>query len=306
MLRARRGLADTPPAELGRAVLGAWDDFLDVVTAPSTDLSRPSRLPGWTGKDVCVHLGSWPQARVLDGLLASARAGGHGEPLHPDGQNAALVAAHRDDPVDDVVAALRTAREALAGFLASPDAVTLGREPARSTAGPLPVLTLVHAGCYELAVHALDLAPCGAPPPSRRLLDRGLAALIDVTGGLASRAGVHITLTGQTPDGGWRFTSDGDGWSTAPVPAGRYDGTGVSGTVTDLLDTSAGRAHLAQLLLTRRLHVQSLPSFMRLAPLLDDLPGLPGGPALQAAASRLSGVGSGLGRLVGRLPGRRR
>lgn len=299
------GLADHDPAELGRHVVAAWDAFLDVVTDPATDLTRPSRLRGWTGRDTCVHLGSWPDARVLEGILDSARRGGEGRVPDADEANAALLDAHRDADVARVVDALREARERVAAFLASPDAAALGRSASSSTVGPLPVLSLVHAGCYELAVHALDLGPCGAPRPPDALLQRGLAALIDVTGALASRAGVDITLTAQTPGGGWRFTSDADGWTTEPVGPGRLVGTGVRASAVDLLDVSAGRSNLVPLLLTRRLHVQQLPSWMRLAPLLDDVPGLPGGPALKAAVGGLQGVGSGMGRLLGRLPGRR-
>ena len=298
-----RGLADADPAELGGQVLAAWDAFLDVVTAPGTDLSRPSRLRGWTGRDTCIHLGHWDDAQALQGALDSARDGGRGEQPDADAANAAVVQAHRDATDEQVVAALHEARERLAAFFGSDDARTLGRSPSRSAVGPLPVLTLVHAGCYELAVHALDLAPCGAPPPSELLLQRGLAALIDVTGALSARAGVQIELTGQTPTGGWRYVSDDAGWTTTPVPPGRFDGTGVRGTAVDLLDTSAGRTHLAQLLLTRRLQVQQMQHFMRLAPLLDAVPGLPGGPALKTAVGGLHGVGSGVGRVLGRLPG---
>jgi uncharacterized protein (TIGR03083 family) len=297
------GLADTDPAELASQVLAAWDAFLDVVTAPSTDLSRPSRLRGWTGRDTCIHLGHWDDAQVLQGVLASARAGGHGAPTDADAADAAVVEAHRDATTEQVVTALREAREHLAAFFASDDAVTLGRSPSRSAVGKLPVLTLVHAGCYELAVHALDLAPCGAPAPSELLLQRGLAALIDVTGALSAQAGVEIELTGQTPTGGWQYVSDGTGWTTSPVPPGRFDGTGVRGTATDLLDTSAGRTNLGQLLLTRRLQVQQMQHFMRLAPLLDAVPGLPGGASLKTAVGGLHGVGSSVGRVLGRLPG---
>jgi hypothetical protein len=195
-----------------------------------------------------------------------------------------------------VVAALVIARADVAAFFTSPAAAELGRAPAGSPLGPLPVLTVLHAACYELAVHALDLAPCGAPLPSQLLLDRGLAALMDVTGALASRSGVDITVTAQTPEGGWQFRSDHAGWGTSPVAAGRFDGTGVRGSAADLLDTSAGRAHLGQLLLSRRLQVQHLPSFMRLAPLLHEVPGLPGGAALRGAVAGLGGVTRVLGR----------
>lgn len=302
--RGAQGLADTPPVELGRAVLAAWDAFLELVTAPGVDLRKPSRLPGWSGLDTCVHLGSWPDARVLNGVLASARSGGQGTVSDHDDSNQRLVEAHRDAGPDEVVAALRTAREQLAAFFASEDAVVLGRRPARSTVGPLPVLTLVHAGCYELAVHGMDLRACGAPQPPDLLLQRGLAALIDITGALSARAGVDLELTAQTPTGGWRYTSSAGGWTTEPVGPGRFDGTGVRGSAADLLDTSAGRTPLPQLLLTRRLQVQQLQHFMRLAPLLDDVPGLPGGAALKTAVGGLQGVGSGVGRLLGRLAGR--
>ena len=295
----RCGLAEHDPVETGRRVLAAWDAFLDVVHAPTTDLTRPSRLPGWSGADVCIHLGAWDDSQVLAGVLASARDGGAGETPAPDDSNAALVAAHREATPEQVVEALVAARTRLAAFFASDDARELGTALSSSAVGPLPVLSLVHAGCYELAVHALDLAPCGAPPPDPVLLDRGLAALIDVTGALSARAGFDITLTGQSPDGGWRFTSSRDGWTTEPVPAGRFDGVGVRGTAVDLLDTSAGRSNLAQLLVTRRLVVQQLPQFLRLAPLLDDVPGLPGGAALRAAVGGISGLTGSVSRALG-------
>ena len=308
----RAGLADTPPEALGRSVLAAWDAFLDVVTAPTTDLTRPSRLKGWSGKDVCIHLGSWPDARIIDSLLASARDGATGTASHPDETNAALLAAHRDASVEQVVQSLVEARAALAAFFASDDAVTWGRALSRSTAGPLPVLCLLNAGTFELAVHALDLAPCGAPAPSPLLLDSGLSALLDITGALASRAGVDLVLGAQTPHGGWAFDSGPDGWRTTRLGPGALSGVGVDGSAVDLLDAAAGRTNLAQLLLTRRLVVHQLPQWMRLAPLLDDLPGLPGGAALRGAVGSVSGavgsvsgiaggVAGGVGKLLGRL-----
>lgn len=304
----RCGLAAHDPAELGREVLRAWDALLEVVTAPSTDLTRPSRLKGWSGKDVLVHLGSWPDAVVMDALIASAAEGGHGTSPDPDAGNEALVAAHRDATPGEVVEALVQARARIERFFTSDEVTTWGRRVSRSTVGPLPVLTLVHAGTFELAVHALDLGPCGAPRPDPHLLDRGLASLIDITGNLAARADVDIELTGQTPTGGWVFTSHEGGWTTARVGPGPFEGVGVRGTAADLLETASGRTHLPQMLLTRRLQVQHLPQWMRLAPLLDDVPGLPGGAALRSAAGGLSGVAHGIsgvaggvGRALGRL-----
>jgi hypothetical protein len=295
----RFGLAEVDPAALGREVLAAWDAFLDVVRDPATDLSRPSRLAGWSGRDTCIHLGSWDDSRVMESVLDSARTGALEDSPLPDSGNQALVRAHRGASDDDVIGALVAARARLARFFAG-EAAETGRLPTRSTVGPLPVLSLVHAGTYELAVHALDLAPCGAPPPAPLLLDRALAALIDVTGSLSARAGVDIALTGMSPSGGWRFTSAADGWTTEPVAAGSFDGVGVRGAASDLLDASAGRVGLPQLLLARRLHVQQLPQWMRLAPLLEEVPGLPGGAALRTAVSGMSGLAGGVGRVLGR------
>lgn len=296
----RCGVAEHPVDELGAAVVAAWDAFLDVVRAPATDLERLSRLPGWSGKDVVNHLALWPEHGVVDGVLASARAGGGGPEPDADASNDVVVAAHRDASVAEAVAALAAARDRVAAFFSSPDELALGRALAMSTVGPLPVLNLLHAATFELAVHALDLAPCGAPPPSQPLLDRGLAALLDVTGALAATSDVAMTLGAMAPQGGWAFTSDADGWTTQRLPAGRLEGVGVRGSTVDLLEAAAGRANLAQLVLTRRLVVQQLPQWMRLAPLLDDVPGLPGGAALKGAVGSLSGVAGGVGKVLGR------
>lgn len=296
----RIGVAELDPCALGREVVACWDAFLDVVRAPTTDLARPSRLAGWSGRDVLVHLGHWDDSPVLDSVIRSARTGALDDSPPPDRGNDALVAAHRDASEAEVVAAVQDGRDRIAAFFASGEADEVGRLLSRSTVGPLPVLSLLHAGTYELAVHALDLAPCGAPRPATHLLDRGLAALIDVTGSLSSRAGVEITLAGTTPDGGWQFTSGADGWTTSRHPSPTVDGIGVQASVTDLLDASSGRASVPQLLLTRRLHVSQMQQWMRLAPLLEDVPGLPGGAALRTAVTGLSGVAGGVGRVLGR------
>ena len=285
----RTGLSETDAGELGEVVVACWDAFVDLASDPATDLTRPSRLPGWTGADTCVHLGEWDDNTPMQGLLASARAGGAGTPGSPDDGNARLVAAHRTAGPDGVLAALVRARDRVADWFDGPGPAELGRHLSCSAVGPLPVLSLVHAATYELAVHALDLGPCGAPAPPPLLLDRGLAALMDVTGALSVRSGVHTTVTAQTPAGGWSFTS-GAGWTVQRVAPGAYAGAGVHGSTADLLDTSAGRTNLAQLLLQRRLVVQDLGGFMRLAPLLHDAPGLPGGAVLRGAVGGLGRV----------------
>lgn len=291
-----RGLADDDPAALGERVLACWDAFLDLATAASTDLSRPSRLPGWSGRDVCVHLGAHDGTSPMRGILASARAGDLTDLGSPDAGNEAKVRAHRDLGDDDVVQGLVRARAAVENFLGGPDRDTYGRTLVGSTVGPLPVLSLVHAATYELAVHGLDLAPCGAPAPTALLLDRALASLVDVTGALASKAGVHLVLTASTPTSGWRFSSMDAGWTTEATPGGAFSGVGVSGTAAELLDASAGRVSVPGLLVSRRMVVHDMTSWMRLAPLVAEVPGLPGGTALKSAIGGISRVSGLLGR----------
>ncbi len=287
------GLSTDP--DLGKHVLDCWDAFLDVVTDPATDLSRPSRLAGWSGSDVCIHLGSWDDSDPLASIVASARDGAVGQTAGMDARsvdagNERLVLAHRGASQDEVVMALLRGREAIEEFFDGPDDSAVGHLLTRSSLGPLPVRTILHAGTYELALHALDLKPCGAPRPSDLLLDRALAALIDITGGLSARLSVVASVAAQTPDGGWRFTSSPDGWLTERVAAGPLQGTGATASVTELLDVSAGRANLAQLLLTRRLQVHDLTSFMALAPVINEVPGIPGGATLRGAIGGLGKV----------------
>lgn len=288
------GLATSDPAAVGVAVVAAWDLFLEHVD--SSDLSAPTRL-GLSGRELCVHLGTWEDHRVLPGLVAAAQAGGGPEPDRSDPDHLALRASHANG---DVRAALQRSRDDVAEWFATSDEPQrLGRHRVHSSVGVLPLLSVVHAGCYELAVHALDL---GTPVP-HALLDEGLAALMDVTGALASHSGVDLTVTAQTGLGGWSFTSDRDGWTVERVDAGPVHGVGVTGTAQDLLDASAGRTHVPNLLLQRRLKVHDLTSFMRLAPLVNDVPGLPGGAALRAGVNGVAAVTGGVGRVLRRFRG---
>lgn len=288
------GLASSPPAEVGAAIVGAWDRFLEHVDA--TDLDRPTRL-GISGRELCIHLGTWDDHQVLSGLVAAAKAGGGPEHDRSDPDHTVLRAAHADG---DVRAALQRSRDETAAWFAGSDEPTsLGRHRVNSSVGVLPLLSVLHAGCYELAVHALDLGG----PVDPALLQEGLAALMDVTGALASHSGVDLTVTAQTAEGGWAFTSDMNGWSVAQVAPGPVDGVGVTGTATDLLDASAGRAHVPALLAKRRLKVHDLSSFMRLAPLVNDVPGLPGGAALRVGVNGVAAVTGGVGRVLKRFRG---
>ncbi len=292
---AATGLAGHPLAVQRDRVLAAWDAFLAV--AERTDLAAPSRLPGWTGHDVCVHVGDWRGVTTLNRLLESARAGdaGAADPARTDAANAAVVAAHRDTPRAEVLAALTRSRRRIADWFDDPDSAdgprALGLRPAASSIGPLPLLTVVAASAYELAVHALDLAPAKAPPPPPALLDAGLAALVDVTGVFAHRRRMRASFAVVSPGGaGWQVRIDEGGWTTAAVDR-RPPGAAVEGEVATLLDASAGRRAVPALLAGRQLRLHKVSELVRLAPIVEEVPGLPGGPALRAAARWMGGAG---------------
>lgn len=297
------GLAALPPEEISAIVLPAWDAFIGL--AEHCELEAPTRLSGWRAREVLVHLGSWDDDVALERMITDARASTAGElqaaeltrPRPTEERNAAVFAQHLDEPREVVLEALLAARGQVARFLSSPECQELGLHPTRTLLGPLPLLTMLVAGAYELAVHALDLSDPGGQPPEE-LLDAGLAALVDTTGALAARHRLTASLAGVTPFGGWGFTAAGEEWTTRRVSAGWADGAALHATGPVLLDASAGRVSVVPLLIRRELRTHHLPGLMRLAPLVEEVPGLPGGAALRAAVRHLEQVN----RLLRRLP----
>jgi len=295
------GLADADPAGVGRRVLDAWDSFLALARA--VDLDSATRLPGWRAREVCVHLGAWPERAALRAIADAARRRlPPGPPSDPDDANALVLGLHRAEPRTAVLGALEAARLAAADFFAAPDVADMAHRPISTPVGVLPATSAIHTICYELAVHALDLHSAGAPPPPRQLLDAGLAALIDVTGSLAATGGVQLTVAALDEDEGWRFSTVARlGWHTEPVdrdsPPPPAPHSAVRGRAAELLDISSGRANAAVSIATRRIRVDDLPAFLRLAPLIDAAPHIPGGAALRGATRLLRSAGGLLGRL---------
>ncbi len=301
-----RGLASWDPADVAGLLLPAWEDFLEL--AGEVDLDAPTRLEGWTARAVCVHLGAWPGSRSVGRLRDEAE---HGDltdqdwadrrtaTFDQDAHNEAVVAARGLAPRAEVLSALRRARDDVAEFLDSPDAVRLGSREVRSVLGPLPLTTHVAATAYELAVHSLDLATAGAPAPPATLMSAGVAALVDTTGALAARCELTAVAGCVAPEGGWAFSATLGAWSTLELPVLPDGWAAVQGRAADILDAAAGRRPVPPMLARRDLRLHQPGGLLALAPIVEAVPGLPGSAALRLAVRNLRG----LSQLVRRLPG---
>jgi hypothetical protein len=290
-------MADAGRERVSGMVLAAWDAFID--RAEAVDLDRSSRLAGWRAHEICVHLGCWDDHQALADLIASASAGGTGTAPDVDAVNERVTRAHRDASREEVLAALRRNRDATARYLKE-DPDELDTAPAVSVVGRLPLLSVVLGQAYELAVHGLDLAAVGAPPPPGSVLQSGLAALADVTGALAASSDIEGGATLATPDGGWAFAADGDGWTVTRTAPGRVTGPAVEADADLLLEAASGRINPVPAVAMGRLHVREVGGLLRLAAITEKVPGIPGGPILTLAARTMGGAGGLLGRLFGR------
>jgi uncharacterized protein (TIGR03083 family) len=282
------GLIDHADYDLPGVVLESWDAFAGLVD--DADLTASTRLEGWDVREIVLHLGTWDGVSALSQVLESLRSGNTDGASDPEAFNRIVIEARRGASDDEVRAALAESRAAVADLLDSADARKRGRDPVSSVLGPMPLLTVVHAGCYELAVHALDIADAidGDCPPE--LLRHGVAALADSTGCLAAREGIEATIGINAEEAPWSFVAHGDGGWTTDRIEGSAHGPRVSGSAEDLLEASAGRADPVRLVTLRHLKVKHVGGLLALTPIIDQVPGLPGGKGLKIAAKSLGGL----------------
>ncbi|MHA6759759.1 hypothetical protein [Streptacidiphilus sp. PAMC 29251] len=270
----RRGVATESPERLRERVLGAWDALI-----PFAEALPPERL------GELAELGSWPERPVLARLLAQAG----GEETGPETARQD----HAGDGPKVVLAALAGARLRVAAALDRIEAEpALGLTVLDSALGPLPLLTQLHAMAHELALAAIR---CGPEQVPEAVTDAGVAALVDVVGALAHRQGLRAAAGVWGPGtGGWSFQADRDGWQTRPGPA---DVPGIEGAAATVLGVPNGRGALPALLARGELKLHRIGGLMALAPLVEQVPGLPGGALLRRAVGMVG--------LLGRLPGMR-
>jgi hypothetical protein len=287
------GLASGDPDALAGAIVRGWELFEE--SLGTADLDLPSRKAGWLGREIVAKVGEWEFGRRLEHMLAEAHDG-DADFYDADALDEQVRAGVADLPEDDILAAVATARQTTAEWLASDGPQTWGLVHTSSPLGPLPVLTVMNAMTYQLAIASIDLEPCGVQPPDE-LMHIGLMALVDTTGALAARKHVTGSFTAVTPDLIVGAAARGGHWRTAVLDTDPHVGPGVVAPARTVLDVTSGRANVAHLYRSGALHVRDLTGLLRLAPVLDGVPGIPPLGAVGRALSVVDAVGGLFGRL---------
>jgi len=296
-----RGLATSDPERLAASVAQSWALFGALVD--DVDLDAVTRAKGLTAREVVIPLGAWDDNRPLPVLLDEARRGVVGD--HDQGALVDSVrAVHRHESDADIREALRRQGDDMESFLFGPDVSELGQASVASMLGTLPIVTFLHAATYPLATSALDLERAGARVPEV-LLDNGLLGLVDTIGALAARQGLTASIAAITPGRVVATGATGGAWRTAVLDAATLDGDlpaavgpSAEGPTRLILDITSGRADIPTAIRRREVAVHDLAGLLALAPVVEQVPGIPGRAAL-VAAIRATGALTGAWR---RLP----
>lgn len=294
-----RGLATVDRGRLAASVSQSWALFAGMLD--DVDLDAPTRARGLTAREIVIPLGAWDDNRPLEQLLEEARLGVVGD--HDMG---ALVDAVREAHRHETDAAIRDAiarqGEAMTTWLFGADD-GLADAPVASMLGTLPVITFVHAATYPLATSALDLEAAGAQVPEA-LLDNGLLGLVDTIGSLAARQGLTASIAAITPTALLGTAATAGSWRTELLDAGDPTivlpedvGPSIEGPTRLLLEITAGRADIPAMIRGRQVTVHDLNGLLALAPIVEQVPGIPGRGALVGAIRATTAVGSVLRRL---------
>ena len=286
------GLASGDLDALAADIDRAWELFEDI--AADVDPDAPSRKHGWTARELIARLGQWDMSRTLEDVLRDAHDGDAGH-FDADEVDEQIRAATADLPYDDIRDSLTAARTTTAEWLATDGPETWGLVHTSSPLGPLPVLTVLNALTYQMCIAALDVEQCGATVPDE-LLGIGMSALIDTTGALAGRKHITGSFTAITPERIVGVGSRDGHWRTAILPEDPRTGPGAIASTRILIDATSGRSNVTHLYRTGELHVRDLGGLMRLAPVLDGVPGVPPMGAIGRAITVVDAVGGLLGR----------
>lgn len=275
------GLASAGPQQLALRTEQAWRDFRQAIS--TVDLTASTRVKRRSPGAVIAKVGDWPESRQLPEIVADARAG-RLETIDQDAIDERVMALHQDEPLPGLLAAVDRAIESLAEFR-SRWATTekLALLPVGSPLGVLPVLTYLHAAAFQLAVAARDLGNAGVSVPDN-LISSGLAALVDTTGALAARMKIDTSFAVQTQLGTVITTSTEQTWTVTESADRDVDLPGLRGDAALLIDMASGRRNPIGPIRSKQVQIRDMSSLMKLAPIAQANPGLPGGPILRRAA----------------------
>ena len=285
-----KGMASAAPETLAEQTWRAWADFRGAIEA--VDVDADTRVKRRRARTIIAKVGDWPESRQLPEILADAREGNLA-PVDQDAIDDRVIAAHGDDDRDDLLAAIDRARDSVFEWINSDpnseDGVDkISTAPVGSPLGTLPVLTYLHAAAFQLAIAGRDMQRAGAEVPDSLLL-AGLHALVDTTGALAARMDIDTTFAVVTPIGSVVTVAANGGWTVTRVDSDEVDPSfpGLEGQAGLLLDMAAGRRNPVTMLTGNAVKVREMSSLMRLAPIAQANPGLPGGPVLRKSAAVL-------------------
>jgi hypothetical protein len=297
-----RGLATQDRPELARRTARSWELIAEL--AESANLTATTHT-GRTGKELLTGIGRWPDSRWVREALEQAKAG----PPSPDrtdqdADEEILRDAHRRASTATVIKSLRRAGTEAEAYFGTADDDAYGLRPVASQLGALPLRTFLHATAYRVAVAGLDLEPIMATTSRAafaELMELGLVALVDVVGALAAREGLSVRLTGDTDVGAWTFVADAGSWRVDD-PVRPRGGPTVIASARVLLGVTSGRAEDVGGLYRRgELKLEDVSGLLRLAPLLDQVPGIPGATGLRIAARSFDLASRTIGRVAGLL-----
>ncbi len=289
-----RGLATADPHALVSTTLAAWDLFSDCALEVDPAAAVRKRTAG----QAVAEMGTWPGSRTLTDMLEDARAGRTSMPA-----DASTPDVPAEPTTAELAAALRRSRDSLAQWVESDpewEADSLLLTP--TMLGPLPLLTAIHGATYPMALIALDLAAADLTAPEA-LLNTGLNALVDTTGAFAARVSAAASITARVPHRQIGTGAARGDWCTRDVSDAPPNeaGPAVVADVSTVLTVTAGRADVAGLYRSGSLRLHDVPGLLHWVPVVESVPGLPGGAALARAGRYLGGITN----LISKLPFRR-
>lgn len=196
--------------------------------------SKPTRLEGWTVRDLVEHLvwGQSLQADAWERLAAGDDGAAQAQPVTGLGQ-------------DELAAALRNSADRFDHALSGLSDEQVAQGVCVMPYGTLPAVLVLHLAVMEAGVHGSDVAAAAGSPDelSPPVVDASafvLGAMLPMLGsGGDGSAEPGTTIALGSPGFSVVTTRDADGWQIAPDPS--MATTTISGSDTEIVLFVLGR-----------------------------------------------------------------